>query len=225
MAMPSAAPLAQAKLCVAAWKQMGYGTAIACEDRERIDKLPVDFGIEQPSYPGYASSVNRLVHNILANDHECMAVVAAGDDMWPDQKRTAKEIVEVLVKRFGGTLFVLQPTGDRWRLPTSDTPQSERVAGSPFLGREWCLRAYEGQGPLWQEYTHCFADQELAEVAEMHGVMFWDPDIKHLHNHFLRMGNRPPPHAAKAYAAYADDQATFERRKAAGFPGSDLLPE
>jgi hypothetical protein len=220
---PSAAPLPQAKLCVQAWKQAGYHVAIACED-DRGRKLPVDFHIEQPEYPGYASSVNRLIHHILANDVDCEMVVLAGDDMFPDQHRRAVDIQIALLERFESTLFVLQPTGDRWALPGGATPQSERVAGSPWLGREWCRRAYGGQGPLWQEYVHCFADQELAEVATLHGVMWWEPSICHRHEHFLRRGSMPPPHAAKAYAAYHADEATFRRRQAQGFPGSELLP-
>ena len=110
-----------------------------------------DWMLPQAEYPGYANSVNKLVKTILEFDPECVAVVAFGDDMAPDPKRTANEIATGYVKRFDGTLFALQPTGDRWSLETCKQPQSERVAGSPWLGREFCQRAYMGRGPLWPE--------------------------------------------------------------------------
>ena len=75
-----------------------------------------------------------------------------------------------------------------------------------------------------RRYTHCFADQELQEVATRLGVFGQDETVSHAHHHFLRTGGSVPPHAAYAYSKYADDQAIFERRKAAGFPDSDLLP-
>ena len=60
-----------------------------------------------------------------------------------------------------------------------------------------------GNGPLWPEYTHCWVDNELAEVAELHGVHVLEiRTTTHRHEHSLRRGSRPPPHAAKAYAAY-----------------------
>ena len=162
MAMPSAAPVGQAKLCVTVWQSMGYRVAIAVEDQRT---LGADWVLLQPTYPGYANSVNRLATIILKNDPECVAIVAAGDDMLPDPSRKADEIADSLIARFGSTLFVLQPTGDRWALEEGKPPQSERVAGSPWLGREWCRRANMGRGPLWPEFFHTWADNFLAETC------------------------------------------------------------
>lgn len=217
---PSAAPVGQARLCVSSWQAQGYKVAIAVEDGR---SLCANWVLNQESYPGYATSVNRLAWGVLYGDAECVAVVAAGDDMMPDQKRTADEIAADLAARHGD-LYVAQGTGDRWTLGTSEIPQSERVAGSPWMSREWVRRGYLGKGAKWPEYWHCFADNDLMEVATKLGVFHQEPEITHRHEHFMRHGRPVPAYSAHAYARFADDQAIFERRKAAGFPDSGLLP-
>ena len=220
MVMPSAAPLAQAKLCVMTWKAQKYRVAIACEDDRTVG---ADWVLPQAEYPGYANSVNKLVKAILEFDPDAAAVVAAADDLFPDPSRTAGQIAHDLYNRHGG-MFVVQGIADPWTLGTSEVPQSARVAGSPWLSRAWCERGYLGNGPLWGEYWHSFVDNDLAEVSAKLGVMRWDSAIGHRHEHFLRHGRPVPAYSAHAYARFADDQAIFERRKAAGFPDSDLLP-
>lgn len=219
--IPSAASHGQARVCVTSWQASGYKVAILAEDGRT---LGADWACQQDRYPGYAASVNKLARTVLENDLWCRVVVAAGDDMFPDPKRHADEITHEFISHFGGCLGVMQPCGDPWRLGTSEVPQARRVAGSPWLGREWCRRANMGKGPLWEGYYHCFEDNHLAETAERLGLMWWNENVSQRHEHFLRHGRPVPAHAKHAYDRFAEDQATFERLKAEGFPGSELLP-
>lgn len=79
------------------------------------------------------------------------------------------------------TFGVMQPTGDRF-----DGGSIDRICGSAWLGREFCRRINQGQGPLWPEYKHMFVDQELQEVALKYGVLWQRRDLIHLHRHFAR---------------------------------------
>lgn len=218
---PSAAPVGQARLCVSTWQALGYRVAIAAEDNRT---LGADWALQQAEYPGYAASVNRMAHHILANDPECQIVVAAADDLFPETRFSVDQIAAEFIEHFGGTLGVCQPCGDPWTLGTSDIPQARRVAGSPWMGREWCRRANQGNGPLWAEFYHCFEDNFLAETAEKLGLMWWREDLRQPHHHFMRFGNAVPEHAKHAYAKFAEDQELFLRLKAEGFPGSELAP-
>jgi hypothetical protein len=134
----------------------------------------------------------------------------------------------------------MQPSGDRW----GDTPAArkqygehrgaylDRIAGSPWMGREWVKRAYQGNGPMFAGYRHMYADEELKEVAEKLGVYWARRDIIQLHQHwgrkpgdefadiadcpdFLRPVNTPQH--------WHESQRLFVERKAAGWPGSEPL--
>lgn len=131
---------------------------------------------------------------------------------------------------------VMQPTGDRYgedarsiaRYGADRAAYADRVCGSPWMGREFCLRINPGRGPLWPEYTHMFEDEELFEVASKYGVLWQRRDLIHFHNHWARK---------RGDAAYMPEflkevnspehwnkyKALFEQRKAAGFPGSEPL--
>lgn len=128
-------------------------------------------------------------------------------------------------KSFG----VMQPTGDRFAGGSID-----RIAGSPWIGREFALRVNGGQGPYWPEYTHMFVDEEIMEVALNLGVFWQRPDLIHLHHHFMRQSvaldspavPKPiPSHLAEANSPQHWDkyQRLFRQRKAAGFPGHEPL--
>lgn len=126
------------------------------------------------------------------------------------------------------TFGVMQPTGDDW----SDFHEGkrsriiERIAGSPWMGREFCLRMNGGQGPLWPEYTHCFEDEELQLVAQKLGVFWQRPDLTHFHHHWMRAEHPSvPPHLREATskAHWNKFKALFEQRKAAGFPGHEPI--
>lgn len=57
---------------------------------------------------------------------------------------------------------------------------------SAWIGREFARRAYGGNGPLWDAYTHMFVDEELKCVAEKNGVYWMRPDLVQLHMHWQR---------------------------------------
>ena len=187
-------------------------------------RVGADCTLPLTDYPGYAAAVNLLARAILATDHDCVAIVASGDDTFPDPHHRADDIARNLMEQFGGTLFVVQPTGDRWTLDGDTVPQIEKAAMSPWLGREWCERAYGGYGPLWAGYKHCWVDNDLQEVAMRHGVFAQRPDLTHRHEHWLRHGNQAPERALTAMRYWDQDKALFAARLDAGFPDSDLLP-
>ncbi len=138
------------------------------------------------------------------------------------------------------TFGVMQPTGDRW----GDDHQSrlmygehrgayiDRIAGSPWMGREWCKRAYQGNGPMWGGYKHMYADEDLKEVAEKFGVYWARRDLIQLHRHW---GRKPAaefatmldcPDFMQPYNTpqhWHESKKLFDERKAAGWPGSEPL--
>lgn len=124
---------------------------------------------------------------------------------------------------------VMQPTGDRFAEGSID-----RIAGSAWIGRYFQEHAYGGKGPLWEEYRHMFDDEELQAVACMLGVFQQRPDLVHLHRHFMRESDAldapairrpPPPHlvAANSPEHWAKVQVLFRARRAAGFPGHEVV--
>jgi hypothetical protein len=122
------------------------------------------------------------------------------------------------------TFGIMQPTGDDW----SDGMGRiiERIAGSPWMGRSWCERINQGNGPLWHEYRHNWADQELQLVAQKYGAFWQRPDLTHYHDHsWRRPGNAGnwDPHQQWFSADYLKMRPLFEQRQRHGFPGSEPL--
>jgi hypothetical protein len=109
----------------------------------------------------------------------------------------------------------------------------DRVAGSPWIGREFALRVNQGKGPLWPEYFHMGCDEELQAVATRLGVFWQRPDLIHLHKHWGRaapgeaMGHQSnmPDFLKRANSAeeWNKYKALFAEREANGFPGSEPL--
>jgi hypothetical protein len=164
--------------------------------------------------------------------------------------------------RYPSTFGVMQPTGDRWgeglypnahafeegppanpnRCKRCNQPSGgvnhcvganiDRVAGSPWLGREWCLRANQGKGPLWPYFFHGYADETLQCVAQKLGVFWQRPDLTHLHQHWARPkpGQRigqvtdMPEFAKQANSPEEEKRSKteFERLRAGGF--AECLP-
>jgi hypothetical protein len=252
--IPSAKPVPEAIECLGRWRSMGYKTAVIRDQEDCVREWNSAEGLTiiQP-YKGYARSVNELAALVLRLDEKCDWIVTGGDDTLPDPNKRADEIAEECSNLFAGRSFrarrerganlghetglfsstfgVMQPTGDRWggipQLPEGHPhrgPYIERVAGSPWLGREWCERMYGGDGPLWHGWRHMFVDQELQEVALRLGVLWQRPDLVQYHNHYARTpGTKPPPYILHAVSAqhWAESQALFSLRKAAGFPGHE----
>ena len=227
LCLPSARPVAEVNARMDLWRAQGYKIALW---RDRLDGVVTDFR-KVGAYPGYAQTVNYLARTVLWHDQQCDWIIAAGDDTDPDPTRRAAEIARECSDYFLGSFGVMQPTGDPW----SDNAGRiiERIAGSPWLGREWCFRAYGARGPLWPGYTHCFADEELQLVAQRLGVFWQRPDLTHLHHNWARPKPGGPPFGAHAdmpeFLADANSVAhwqkysrLFAQRKAAGFPGSEV---
>jgi hypothetical protein len=222
-AIPSARPAEEANVVLRKWKEKGYGVAVWRDTGPDVlyTGEPVcDFYLTG-KYPGYANAVNALAGKVLEFDPECRFIVTGGDDTEPDRAHDPDSIVKECEEHFGGTFGVMQPTGDRWADGSID-----RIAGSPWMGREWCERANGGAGPLWPEFTHMFVDQCLMDTAKRCGVFWQRRDLIHLHRHFMRKNesldvNRvnPPAHLVKWNSSthWAEMQAIYMRLKRCDF--------
>lgn len=248
LCIPSKRPPEEAEKVLKVWREQGYKVFIQRDPA--LPTLPVNFRcgigytliVERP-YAGYAEAVNFLAKEALATDPSCDWIVAAGDDTLPEPNKSANEIARECSEYFARrnerkfdfnphTFGVMQPTGDR-DFGDAQGPYIDRVAGSPWLGREFCLRINQGKGPLWPGYFHMGVDEELQAVAIKYGVFWQRPDLTHFHQHWgrprpgERMGqaSRRPAfldraNSAKEWIAY---KKLLKERQEAGFPGSEPL--
>jgi hypothetical protein len=246
LCIPSKRPAAQANPVLERWRAQGYKIALWLDGDEPAGAKPCDLWSSSYSekYPGYAVAVNTLIRRVIEKDPSADWFVCAGDDTLPDPNKTADEIARECAAYFygrgetgcAGALFgVMQPTGDRWLEPKTPPPPGalqgapiDRVAGSPFIGREFALRMYQGNGPYWPEYTHMGVDEELQEVAIKYGVFWQRRDLVHHHEHWSRARSQVsdmPEFLREANSAehWKRYKRIFEARKAAGFPGSEPL--
>lgn len=194
------------------WRDAGYRLA-AWRD---IGAEPLDCEIVlEGGYPGYALAVNQLMARILDRDSLTQWIVTGGDDVEPCAFSPGF-IGDECSEHFGGSFGVMQPTGDGHGIET--------ICGSPWIGREFCERAYGGRGPFWPEYHHNFVDQELQEVSKMLGCLWQRPDLSHKHNNWMWTTRQRPAHLEAAYSKPEWDKAMaiFMRRKAQGFPGHEV---
>lgn len=218
-AIPSAKRL-QDWSTIPLWIAVGYKVAVFRDPL--AEKLDVDinhFG----TYKGYAHAVNTLVHCILEAHPSVEWIVTGGDDIEPDAHRRPETIAMECSQHFGGTFGIMQPTGDQDHMRQGGTCATERVCESPWMGSDWCKRAYQGEGPLCEEYFHFFVDEELHNVAKALGVLWHRQDVTHLHHHWTRSGphKRPrPEYLNEAKLNWKTAQELFNTRKAAGFPKS-----
>jgi hypothetical protein len=196
-------------------------------------------------------ATNALAKDVLETDSQCDWIIAGGDDVDPDPNHTADEIARECSEYFDdlymfrcedgndfaramtseqySTFGVMQPTGDRFAGGSID-----RIAGSPWMGRAWCERINQGRGPLWPDYLHVFADEELQNVAIKYGVFWQRPELIHLHHHFQRESDALdskavpraiPPHLIEANSKdhWYKFKTLFNERTRTGFPGSEPL--
>lgn len=156
------------------------------------------------------------------------------------------------------TFGVMQPTGDRWGeqncfacqgrgwlLDLSrnkhDCPRChatgkeatiDRIAGSPWMGREFCRRMYHGSGPMYNGFYHNFADEHLQRVARKLGVFWQRRDLIQEHRHWARPRGDwldAPEWAKKIndprFSDWDRSKALFKKLEAGGFrEADDLLP-
>lgn len=254
LCIPSARPPEQVEPVLAKWRECGYKIALFIDWNPpgypleiRIAKgdimlrgggrfepnTPIEtmrYAPDFDHYPGYAQAVNALAKSVLEYDPSCDWICTGGDDTLPDPNHTAEEIAAQCGDYFefkdGGynrTFGVMQPTGDRFAGGCID-----RIAGSPWLGRSWCLRANGGRGPFWPEFTHMFGDECLKRTAEKLGVYWVRPDLTHFHKQFQResdaidsraVSNPVPPHLVKwnTRQHWDEMQAIFRRLEAEDF--------
>jgi hypothetical protein len=201
------------------WREAGYKIAVLRQG----DPIEADIHIHTDAYLGWAASINRLMRMVFEADPTCDWCVGGGDDTLPDPVLlTPIWGAEDCSLHFGGTFGVMQPTGDTWA--DSGGRIIERFAGSPWIGREFARRAYGGRGPLF-EYPHCWADEELQNVATKLGVFWQRRDLTHQHQHWGRGAEAKPEWwDGIAGADYHASRALFEQRKKAGWPGHEVIP-
>lgn len=237
--MPSCRPVTEAEDCLSRWRGLGYKIAVMRQG----DPVEADFHLKVWGYWGWAKAINFLAGQVLLADSSASWIVAAADDYWPDPDHSPEEIAfqceAESLTRFGfhhPNRLVMQCTGDRWGDNESSRAtfgenrgaEIDRIAGSPWMGREWCQRAYQGKGPMPDCYHHLYIDEELQEVATRLGVFWQRRDLIQFHNHPCRKEGYEvygKGHLAPLYSpeAWTKERTLFESRKAAGFPGSEPL--
>jgi len=232
--IPSKRSPAEANICLDKWRAQGYKVALW---RDSGDE-PIDCDLMlSGEYPGYAQAVNALCREVLGRDPDCTWCVTGGDDIEPDQGKTADEIAaecSAYFKRmngYQGSLSTPKTNLDHWACatfgvmqPTGDGHGIETICGSPWIGREFIERAYGGDGPFFHGYTHCFLDNELQEVAKKLGAFWQRPDLTHKHNNWMWTTGVKPAFLETAYSRAHWDKylRLFTERKAAGFPGHEV---
>lgn len=212
-AIPSACPEA-ARKNLPLWKDMGYKVAVL-QDRIRFD-LPCADLIATPwdHYRGWPQSVNHLIQNHIPASVQI--VVTGGDDMRPDPKVTAQEAAQLFLHHFPDTFGVMQPTGD-------DFPGTNLICGSPWLGRSLIQRLNRGTGPLWSQYIHFFADEELHNVAKSLGILRNEPSLCQYHDHWTRKNQGADEVHSILNGFWASDKSVHEFRKRNGYPNHEPL--
>ena len=210
-AIPSANP-GRCSASFKAWKQRGY-MCCCLLDKPDHEVPEADLVVRVQPYPGYFTSVNRMAQR-LVREHAADIVVTGGDDMWPDPNHTAEEIGQQFMEKFPDGYGVMQPTGD-------DLDGTDRICGSPWMGRRWALEGYGGLGCFWPEYKAFYGDEELRHVSEALGVLWQRPDLVQHHDHWTRGGvQKMTPYQRKNEAVYFEpDGAIYKARKAAGWGG------
>ncbi len=253
LCIPSARPATEVAARMSKWRDQGYKIALW---RDHLSDgtggpplLDVAIHIAVGEYPGYAAAVNRLISEVAKRDTSSDWFVTGGDDVDPDPTKTAYQIAHECTRYFldlhekhcagctidanlVATFGVMQPTGDRWG--DRQGAYIDRVAGSPWIGREFARRTYQGNGPYWPEYTHMGVDEELQAVATKLGVFWQRPDLTHYHDHWGRPRPGEPMGQRSRMPAFLDEanspaewrryKELFAARAAAGFPGSEVRP-
>lgn len=210
----------------AMWRAMGYKTAVLV-DGDVEAPTNAELVLRTEKYPGYAASVNMLCQRILEVSAADI-VVTGGDDIYPDTQRNAFDLGRQFCRHFRGTLGVMQP----WSLWDNGIDGGEKgSAVSPWLGREWITRAYNGKGPLPSCFYHYYTDTELREVAQKHGLYWENRQAEQFHANWGRKlphdgqahRRHHPEYLDHAFAHFDEDYRLMLARRSAGFPGSEVI--
>ncbi len=227
-AIPSKRPPEEAEPVLKLWRERGYKIALWRDDMDFPYGI-VDY-IRADPYPGYSIAVNSLVRDILSSDEQAEWIVTGGDDVEPDPNHSAEEIARECSDWRADTFGVMQPTGDRWGehdiIPGKVGAYIDRICGSPWMGREFCRRMYQGNGPLYSGYFHMFEDEELQCVAQKLGVLWQRRDLTQYHRHYGRLCQPRPAFLDKAAGRehWREAEAIFKCRWEQGFPGHEPIP-
>lgn len=235
--------LERARVTLAAWRRMGYRTAILVDPGCGLDWRGAmreaegwaDWVVYADEYRGYPCAVKRLCNDLISfapvftGIPAAEIIVTGGDDILPDPDHEPGQIAAEFIEHFGGTYGVMQPTGDRWMSDKRGQAASERICGSPWMGREFIERINGGRGPFWHEYFHFYCDEEMKEVADRLGILWQRRDLCQKHDHWTRPANdrhiltdaTRPEYLKKAHYECGDAAKLFRARKAAGFPGHE----
>lgn len=177
-------------------------------------------------YKGYPNAVNRLIWEVFKVwDLDAKVVITGGDDIDPDPNAYPDVIEKQFLGHFHGTFGVMQPTGDRWMVDKSGRAATERVCESPWIGKDFALRMYEGNGPFCEEYYHFFCDEELHDVAMGMNVLWHRNDLIQYHHHWSRERRSRPPYLHPARLNWDKAKQLYLGRKSKGFPGHTPLPK
>jgi hypothetical protein len=250
LCIPSKRLPEEAEKVLKLWRERGYKIALWRDEPFQGWGGVCDEFFDSPRYPGYACVCNSLIAVVSKTYRDAEWFVTGGDDVEPDANHSAEEIARhcqgFFTKLHYGneahhaadlgplsTFGVMQPTGDRWG--DKQGAYIDRVCGSPWLGREFCRRMYQGDGPYFPGYTHMGVDEELQAVAIKLGVLWQCPDLIHLHRHWGRGPDQNPNHLVNRatmpeflkkvntrehWDAY---KKLFAERQAAGFPGHEPI--
>jgi hypothetical protein len=210
-AIPTA-NIKRAEQCFRAWKEKGFRTAAFIDTGASIPKY-VDLCISD-SYPGYFAAANHLVSKIDSVDCFADIIVTGGDDVFPDPNFTAVDLGKQFYDHFPDGFGVMQPIGD-------SMPGTEKICGSPWFGRGWLDRAYEGNGPFFSGYLSFFGDEELKLVADSLGALWQRKDVTQFHNHWTRSGGpRMEQYQIDNQKNWQRDESLFLEREDAEWPGA-----
>lgn len=244
-AIPSVGPVASAGPIIAKWRERGYKIALLRQGENTDLENLSDIWMPTGTYLGWARSVNILCRKILQLDPGMEWVVTGGDDQLPEHRYHAEYIGKRCSVYFGldgerrralfgdpsipalkhDTFGIMQPTGDLYSgNKETKAPDILHSAGSPWMGRKWIETAYQGKGPLCEEYFHYFPDLELQMVAIKLGVFWQAEEFAQVHLHWSReKGGKLPDYMQPSYLRYDDDKITYHDRLANRFPGHEPL--
>lgn len=217
--------LPRARGCLTAWKTMGYKTALFTEQPVNgldVDRLHFNVG----KFPGYWAASNFLA-KLLVDMHDADIVIFGGDDLYPDTDHKPQDIGADFYKTFPDGFGVMQPTGDLFMQDEHGVPASARICGSPWFGREWIKRAYNGVGPTWPGYKSFYGDEDLQHVALKLRKLWQRPDLNQPHLHWSRneegCGVRQDYQKDNNARYWKKDKELFDMRLKFGFPDHEPL--
>jgi hypothetical protein len=214
------ATVEKANSTVSAWNAKGYKTLVYLDTPEmRCNADVVSYGA-RATFPGYYRVINDLVWLAFANGAD--VVTCIGDDMLPPDQG-AEWVSTDYFKRFPNGLGVYQGCGDLQGMDGNGVPAAARICGSPTFGVEWANRAYQGAGPFADIYSSFYADEDLYNVASKLGLLVMEYSVRIFHKHWSWGHAQREGYHDRAALNWERDKAIFMTRKAAGFPGSDLL--